>query len=43
MKSIEQIVDSLTLIFTSPSYALEKMYKENYAENEKVEKEQKKK
>ncbi|MFC9417053.1 hypothetical protein ACIG6B_22430 [Bacillus mobilis] len=42
MKSIEQIVDSLTLIFTSP-YALEKMYKEIYAENEKTEKEQKKK
>ncbi|QIW21693.1 hypothetical protein [Bacillus thuringiensis] len=33
---------SLTLIFTSP-YALEKMYKEIYAENEKMEKEQKKK
>ena len=33
---------SLTLIFTSP-YALEKLYKEIYAENEKVEKEQKKK
>lgn len=33
---------SLTLIFTSP-YALEKMYKEIYAENDKKEKEQKKK
>ncbi|MES9664087.1 hypothetical protein COK06_16240 [Bacillus cereus] len=33
---------SLTLIFTNP-YALEKMYKEIYAENEKTEKEQKKK
>ncbi|MGN4446903.1 hypothetical protein ACTFOB_18615 [Bacillus cereus group sp. MYBK79-1] len=33
---------SLTLIFTSP-YALEKMYKEIYAENEKTEKEQKEK
>ncbi|WP_276307733.1 hypothetical protein [Bacillus cereus] len=42
MESIEQIVDSLTLTFTSP-YVLEKMYKEIYAENEKTEKEQKKK
>ncbi|OSX97432.1 hypothetical protein BTJ45_05922 [Bacillus mycoides] len=33
---------SLTLIFTNP-YALEKMYKEIYVENEKTEKEQKKK
>ncbi|WP_270606287.1 hypothetical protein [Bacillus mobilis] len=33
---------SLKLIFKSP-YALEKMYKEIYAENEKTEKEQKKK
>lgn len=42
MKSIEQIVDSLTLIFTRP-YALEQMYKEIYVENDKMEKEQKKK